>query len=146
MHSSHAVEREWGGASSYCIDSSAQLASVSGDSDDDTLRFMSVLSRRSFPAPLSNPLTVWVGSPMGNHLTHSFSMHQYQQGSNCIGLNATRGKLSESACTEKYTFICERGKSFHPFFTGCRDRSVFFLCCARGGGGVGEDLSRSKII
>ena len=127
MHSSHAVEREWGGASSYCIDSSAQLARVSGDSDDDTLRFMSVLSRRSFRAPLSNPLTVWVGSPLGNHLTHSLSGYQYQQSSirRCTGLNARNGKLSKSACTEKYTFICERGKSFHPFFAGCIDRSIF---------------------
>ena len=145
MHSSHAVEREWGGASSYCIDSSAQLARVSGDSDDDTLRFMSVLSRRSFPAPLPNPLTVWVGSPLWNHLTHSSSMHQYQQGriSRCTGLNARRGQLSTSACTEKYTFICERGKSFHPFFTGCRVRSVF-SCAVQEGGGM--DLSRNKII
>ena len=129
MHSSHAVEREWGGASSYCTDSSAQLARVSRDSNDDTLRFMSVLSRRSFPSvpPLRNPFTVWVGSPLGNHLTHSFSGYHYQQGriKTCTGLDARNGKLSKPACTKKYTFICERGKSFHPFFAGCIDRSIF---------------------
>ena len=118
MHSSHAVEREWGGASSYCTDSSAQLARVSRDPDDDTLRFLSVLSRRSFPSvpPLPNAFTVWVGSPLGNHLGRI---------SRCTKLDTRNGKLSKSACTEKYTFICERGKSFHPFFAGCIDRSIF---------------------
>ena len=110
MHSSRAVDREWGGASSYCNDSSARLARVSLDSVDDTLRFMSVLSSRSFPA-LPDSLTVWVGSSFGI--------------SKCTGFNATKRKLFKSACTEKYTFICERGKSFHPFFAGCIDRSVF---------------------
>ena len=66
MHSSHAVEREWGGKSSYCTDSFARLARISSYSDDDTLRFMSVLSRRSFSpvAPLPCPFNVWVGSPL----------------------------------------------------------------------------------
>ena len=124
MHSSRAVDREWGGASSYCNDSSARLARVSRDSDDDTLRFMSVLSSRSFPAPLPNPFTVWVGSPFGSHPTHG---NRYKHGgiSKCTGIDARKRKLFKFACKEKYTFICERGKCFHSFFAGCIDRSVF---------------------
>lgn len=107
MHSSYNMERVWREASSYCTGSSARLAKVPHDSDDDTLRFMSVLTKGSIPAKRSllNLSTVWVGSA-----SHPTVGHQNQQGgtSSCAGFNAIKRKLDEDACTKKCTFICER--------------------------------------